>query len=129
MLTKTRTLPVGNQSDFSARVKLENEARKRNLRAVIDHLKEMIPFGGKHLVVAMEALAGSFIVDTLVVLDDVERLGKQIKLDELMGLVSELKEQSRCKVILIFNEDALGTENTAAYARYAEKWSIRSCSS
>lgn len=38
-----------------------------------------------------------------------------------MGLVSELKEQVRCKVMLIFNEDEFSDANRAVYARYTEK--------
>jgi hypothetical protein len=45
----------------------------------------------------------------------------QLKLEDLMGLVSELKEQARCKVMLILNEEELGAANEAIYARYAEK--------
>jgi hypothetical protein len=121
LLAKTRTFPLREHSGNGARAKFESEAHTKKLREVVDHLKEMLPFGGKHLVVALEAIAGSFVVDTLVVLDDIERLGEQLKLADLMGLVSELKEQARCKVILIHNEDEFSPENGAAYARYAEK--------
>lgn len=121
LLAKTHTFPLGEHSSTGMRAKLEVEARKKKLKEVVGHLKEMLPFGGKHLFVALEAIAGSFVTDTLVVLDDIERLGEQLKLDDLMGLVSELKEQARCKVMLIFNEEEFSDGNKAVYARYAEK--------
>ena len=121
LLAKTRTFPIGERSSSVIRAKLEVEARKKKLKEVVGHLKEMLPFGGKHLFVALEAIAGSFVTDTLVVLDDIERLGEKLKLDDLMGLVSELKEEARCKVMLVFNEEEFSEQNKVVYARYAEK--------
>jgi hypothetical protein len=40
---------------------------------------------------------------------------------DLLGLVSYLKEQRRCKVILIFNEDVFQGEEADEFRRYVEK--------
>ncbi len=44
--------------------------------------------------------------DTIVCVDDIERRGEKLSLRDVLGLVSNLKEQRRCKVILILNDDA-----------------------
>ncbi|AWG32164.1 P-loop NTPase fold protein [Burkholderia cenocepacia] len=121
LLARTRAFPLTGDSDAGVRAKVERQAGRMRFRETIDQLKEMIPFGGKHLVIALETIAGSLLRDTLVVLDDFERLNEKVKMDDLMGLVSELREQAGCKVIVIFNEDGLSTDAKASYARYAEK--------
>lgn len=63
-----------------------------------------------------------FFNQKLVVLDDVERLGKDLPLDTLIGWVDYLTQSRQCKVLLILNEDAIqGEEQTAAWGRYREK--------
>jgi hypothetical protein len=68
-------------------------------------LKETIPWGGKHLVVALEAVVDLLIADTVAILDDLKRLGATPTIQKVTGLASDLKEQARCKVILIFDHD------------------------
>src|ERR1039458_1307493 len=43
----------------------------------------------------------------VVCLDDIERHGKDLSVRDILGLVSLLKEQKRCKVVLILNDEAL----------------------
>ncbi|MEM5299895.1 P-loop NTPase fold protein [Burkholderia sp. JPY481] len=121
LLAKTRKLPFEGDAIRGMRGRVEEQAERRNLRAAVNALREMIPWGGKHLVVALEAIAGSMIGDTVVVLDDLERSGGNLTIEQVMGLASDLKEQGRCKVILIFNEDKLIGDARVAYERLAEK--------
>lgn len=75
---------------------------------------------GQGLSVALETVAPYFITDTLVCLDDFERLPKQgPSIEELLGFISELKVEKSCKVVLIFNEDEIS--DRLAYAKYREK--------
>lgn len=67
---------------------------------------------------ALESLASSLIQPSIICLDDFERAA--IDADEVLGLVSELKEEKGCKVVLIFNEDRLGA-NRERYNLYREK--------
>lgn len=59
-----------------------------------------------------------FMSPTVICFDDLER--SAVNGEELLGLVSELKERQKCKVVLIFNEDKL-PDNGNAYSRYREK--------
>lgn len=77
---------------------------------------------GKGLNFAIETLAPFVVKDTIVCLDDFERL-KAVTAEEILGLVSELKEEHRCKIVLIFNAGELA-KNLAmkdSYATYKEK--------
>lgn len=121
LLAKTRNLPFEGDATRKLRGRIEAQAEKRNFRLAFNALKEMIPWGGKHLVIALEAIAGSMIGETLIVLDDLERSGARLTIQELMGLASDLKEQGRCKVILVFNEEQLDAATSEAYETLAEK--------
>ncbi|WLE64198.1 hypothetical protein GIY62_34810 (plasmid) [Burkholderia plantarii] len=121
LLAKTRRFPFEGEATGGFRGRIEAQVEKRNLRVAFNALREMIPWGGKHMVVALEAIAGSMIRDAVIVLDDLERSGAKLTIQELMGLASDLKEQGRCKVILIFNEDQLDADASHAYETLAEK--------
>ncbi len=66
----------------------------------------------------IESLAFLSVRNTLICIDDLERKGEGLKLKDVLGLVSLLKEQRNCKVVLLLNEGEDGLEN---YAKYCEK--------
>ncbi|QDE39875.1 hypothetical protein FIV34_11965 [Luteibacter pinisoli] len=47
--------------------------------------------------------------DYLICIDDVERKGKDLPMTDVLGLVSYLREQRNCRVVLILNEEGLGS--------------------
>ncbi|MFM0647262.1 P-loop NTPase fold protein [Paraburkholderia bryophila] len=117
IMTAQRGLPISEENVLSTRDQI---ASRVPIREIWNQLRDVNLFGIKHIVVAAETLAGALVRDTLVVLDDVERLSKTIQMQDLMGLVSELKEQHRCRVILILNSEKLG-DNLGAFDQYSEK--------
>ncbi len=72
----------------------------------------------KNISVGLDQLAPSLISDTIICLDDFER--SQLKTEEIMGFISNLKEKRGCKVVLIFNEEEL-QEKKDTYKKYREK--------
>jgi hypothetical protein len=46
----------------------------------------------------------------IVCLDDIERKGRHLPIRDVFGLISQLKEQKRCKIVLILNDDELKDE-------------------
>ncbi|WP_321848950.1 hypothetical protein [Burkholderia diffusa] len=63
-----------------------------------------------------------FFNQRLVVLDDIERLGKDLPIDTLIGWVNYLTQSRECKVLLILNEDEIpGDGPKEAWTRYREK--------
>jgi hypothetical protein len=57
---------------------------------------------------------------TIICLDDIERRGKNLDLRDVLGLVTQLKEQKHCKVCLILNDEALN-ESQHEFRTYFEK--------
>jgi hypothetical protein len=60
------------------------------------------------------------VKDSIVCIDDIERRGDDLSVRDVLGLVSLLKEQRRCKVILILNDEELA-EKRREFDRYFEK--------
>lgn len=80
--------------------------------------------GGKlsqGVTVGFDALAPMLVREMVVCLDDFERLSAdRISHEELMGLISNLKEEAGCKIVIILNEEKL-TDGGADYLKYREK--------
>jgi len=58
---------------------------------------------------------------SIICIDDIERKGKQINQNEILGLVSDLKYQKKCKVVLIFNDAAFTKKDKKLYEELREK--------
>ena len=57
----------------------------------------------------------------LVCIDDFERKGASVSVNEIMGVVAQLRDARGCKVALILNEDSLDEKEQAELRRYSEK--------
>jgi hypothetical protein len=57
----------------------------------------------------------------LICLDDLERAGASLSARDVLGLVSFLKEQRNCRVVLLLNDEAMEQENKADFDRLLEK--------
>jgi len=57
--------------------------------------------------------------ETIICFDDFER--KKLSAKDLLGLVSQFKEQKGCKAVIILNEDALSDVERVEFRRYFEK--------
>jgi hypothetical protein len=69
---------------------------------------------------ASRAIAAIAIVEkTIICLDDFERMS--LNAQEVLGLISELKEQKSCKIVLIFNDEGLSKKANKKYNTYKEK--------
>lgn len=53
--------------------------------------------------------------NVIVCFDDFERISDKLKLKDVLGLISELKEQKKCTVVMILNKDELKDENLSKY--------------
>lgn len=70
---------------------------------------------------SLEAAAFLSVGKSLICIDDLERRGKNLSMTEVLGLVSLLKEEKGCKVVLIHNEDVLDKDDQAEFVKYREK--------
>lgn len=68
-------------------------------------LAGLVPFT-KGYAQSMQSVAFFSVKETIICLDDLERRGDKLSDKDIMGLVSQLKEQKACKVVLLFNNKA-----------------------
>ena len=62
--------------------------------------------------------------NVIVCFDDFERISSNINLKDVLGLISELKEQKKCKVVMILNEKELGKLTDIEKKPYSEIFSL-----
>lgn len=67
---------------------------------------------------AIESLSYLSLNNSIICIDDLERRGTGLSMKDLLGLVSQLKEQKRCKIVLLLNDKEEGLEE---YKKYREK--------
>lgn len=79
-----------------------------------------IPYLGKLEGLANE-LSFSSVRNAVICFDDLERGGTGLRLADVFGLASFLKEERNCKVVLISNEAKLDSESKDDLSRYLEK--------
>lgn len=53
--------------------------------------------------------------NVIICFDDFERISDKLKLKDVLGLISELKEQKKCTVVLILNKDELKEDDLSKY--------------
>ncbi len=61
------------------------------------------------------------VKNSLICLDDFERKGDKLNSTNLLGLISDLKYQKSCKVVLIFNDEKLIPHDKKVYEELREK--------
>ncbi|MBN1830443.1 MAG: hypothetical protein JW884_15030 [Deltaproteobacteria bacterium] len=69
----------------------------------------------------MRSLAFLSLRDTLICIDDLERKGHELKVGDILGLISQLKEEKNCKVALIMNDNGFGSTDSKEFEKYREK--------
>ena len=62
--------------------------------------------------------------DVIICFDDFERLSSKIDLKDIMGLISYLKEQKNCKILLILNEKELEKLSDIDKKKYSEIFAL-----
>ncbi|CAB1277372.1 hypothetical protein [Candidatus Nitrosacidococcus tergens] len=61
------------------------------------------------------------VQDQIVCFDDLERMSENLALKDVLGLISFLKEERRCKVVLLLNSEVLEGQNTKDFKNQLEK--------
>ncbi len=77
-----------------------------------------LPVFKNYIPANLESLLFSTINSSIICIDDLERAGENIKIKEVLGLMTVLKEQKDCKVLLLLNDKEEGLED---YYKYKEK--------
>lgn len=80
----------------------------------------VIPYLGKLESLAQE-LSFATVRDAIICLDDLERAPSTLRLADVFGLASFLKEERHCRVLLISNQKKLGDGAKDEFSTYLEK--------
>lgn len=102
----------------SAQEKITTKAR---LTGWLTDLARSTPFTEKYsrLIASLEY---KLVNRYLVCIDDLERKGAGLSIREVMGLIDELANQKKCKVVLIFNDRSLTEKrDKKEFEEYREK--------
>lgn len=78
---------------------------------------------GSEITLQLLGFSENFIKDTIICFDDFERTDwSALNVESILGLISDLKEHKRCKVVLIFNQDQLDHEEAKSkFQSFREK--------
>lgn len=58
------------------------------------------------------------VQNSLICIDDLERKGDKLSIKDVLGLLSQLKEQRNCKIVILLNDNE---EGMSTYSKYREK--------
>ncbi|MCK1655131.1 hypothetical protein IVA88_27325 [Bradyrhizobium sp. 149] len=61
------------------------------------------------------------IRDQIICIDDLERKGQKLDISDVLGLISYLREQRNCKVVLILNDEKLDGDAKKTFGNNLEK--------
>jgi hypothetical protein len=74
-------------------------------------------------------IASSFTKETfegiVLCFDDFERISPKLSISEVLGFISELKEQNRCKIVLINNNDSLKEYDELNHKKVLKKHQLK----
>ncbi len=108
----------------------------KNLKKYTKHLDTIGNMASKAIGLPINVSIGSLLSlftssdfkNVVICFDDFERLSDKVSLKDVMGLISQFKEQKECKVIMILNERELdklsdidGKKHAEIFALYKEK--------
>jgi hypothetical protein len=69
----------------------------------------------------LQALSFLSVRERLICIDDLERMGRHLPMKDVLGLISDLRDQKGCKIVLILNDDALEGSDRRDFELYNEK--------
>lgn len=72
-----------------------------------------IGLSGSFLSVAISLFEKKDFENVIVCFDDFERMSDKLRAKDILGLISELKEQKKCNVVMILNKDKLGDKKAS----------------
>lgn len=118
------TLDRFKSSIFENVVPIESIATGPSIETLGQNVKVVAKIAAAAFKPGLGALAehASFLAVNryIVCIDDLERKGEKLRIIDILGLASLLKERRKCKIVLILNDDALENEK-ADFDKYSEK--------
>jgi len=113
-----------NSQIFSGFKILDNSKFKKQTEKLkpLAKILESIKIPGVNSSKAVSSIIESNLINNfLICIDDMERKEKDLSISSILGLISALKEERKCKIILIFNDERLDAETKEGLNEYREK--------
>ena len=122
--------------DIEAEIVTKLSKYTKGLKKYTKHLDTVSNLGSKAMGLPINVSMGSILSlfspndfkNIIICFDDFERLSEKTSLKDVMGLISQFKEQKECKVIMILNEKELnklssidGKKHDEIFSLYKEK--------
>jgi hypothetical protein len=87
----------------------------------LSRLSAVVPGLRDYVIDASRLLFAALVRNQIVCIDDLDRAGADLAPKDVLGLASFLKEERRCRVVLLLNQDELETESKADFLVQVEK--------
>lgn len=117
-------------SDIKKDVIIQISIKDKHLSSVSEKIKDIkTTFGfddsnfglsGSVLSAAMSLFQKKEFKDVVICIDDFERKSSKLDIKDILGYLSQLKEQFGCQIVLILNEDKISNDD-GTYRDYKEK--------
>ena len=91
---------------------ISKNAKKLRFDKILD---EVTPKLGSAIIECISFFEKKDFENIVICFDDFERLSNKLSIKDVFGLVSELKEQKNCHIVMIFNADELKLDNIKGY--------------
>ncbi|OWV75984.1 hypothetical protein ATY77_05280 [Rhizobium sp. R634] len=106
---------IGDTPDLTTFSNMLSTAESGLKKGIVKSVTGVLGTRGEALVSAMGFLTNRMII----CLDDFERKGEKLRASDVMGLMTYLKEERSCKIVLLLNDSQL--EDRKTYDSYLEK--------
>lgn len=108
---------IGDVPSFATVAEVITSAEKTVKKGIL----KALPFGGNHLASSVVTFLGITISKQIICVDDMERKGEKLSINDLLGYLSLLKEEKGCKIAILFNKDGLSEIEKVQFDTYIEK--------
>jgi hypothetical protein len=106
-----------------------DEALSTRAKYLFDRAKPLLARAGGLPIFGVNAMRGFtlgtmahfFNRNSLIVIDDLERHSAGLPVRDILGVITHLKEERGCQIIIVMNEDALTKDSDAPYFETKEK--------
>jgi Cdc6-like AAA superfamily ATPase len=106
-----------------------DEALTTRAKYLFDRAKPLLARAGGLPIFGVNAMRGFtlgtmahfFNRNSLIVIDDLERHSAGLSVRDILGVITQLKEERGCQIIIVMNEDALTKDSDSSYFETKEK--------
>lgn len=96
----------------------QKQLQTKKIVKIVSKIPIIGNIGGSALPALVSLMA---IRNQIICIDDIERKGSALSIADILGLVSLLKEQRQCSVVILMNDGELDEEQQILFQKFSEK--------